>query len=440
MMKRFLALLMIFGLLLSGCAAKQNDEAASGAQVTFYYTLSDLDTPTGEAVIQPELRDARVYTLEEMLALYFKGPASENLSSPFPSGTHVVRIDEENGETVLTMSGEYFTLSGVDLSLAACCLVSTVCDFAGLDSVTVVDEMERVRLALTADNFLLTNELKEESDTTYTLYFADPDKRYLLAEVRQVTLGENVSAESYLLRQLIDGPREDGRQGILPAGTRLLGVSTNNGVCTVNFSREFISGQNSDVYGAYMALMGVVDTLTSLEEVESVQFLIEGAVFDYFTVFPLDQPISRNLDAVGPVSTSSGEVDVSIYTINSESGEAFSVPIRVKQSISEPLAEAVVKMVLTYEPMRGFENPVPYGTELLSASVSGGVCYVDVSQEFIPADDSPVAQKNAVYAVVSALTNLSNVTSVVLTIEGDSDGLEYVDLSAPLSAENFLWD
>ena len=439
-MRKLIAMIMAVLLFFTGCGRVQSGEVSpQNVELRFYYPVADL-TQTGiDVAIQSEPRKEQVYTLEEMLSVYFKGPVSDSLLSPFPAGSEVLNITEEEGELILELSGEYFTLSGVELSLAACCLVNTVCEYASVDGITVVDDMERVRLSLNPDNYLLTDELKEESDTTFTLYFSDKDRRYLLPELRNVTLGENVSEEDYLIRQLIQGPLENDRLSIIPEGTKLIRVETIGGVCTVDFSREFIDGQTDGVYGAYTALMGVVNTLTGLEQVDSVQFLIEGETLDYFTVFPMDQPMSRNLDAVGPVSAASGEVDVNIFVQNSETKEAFYVPIRVKQSISEPLAQAVVQMVLTYEPIRGFENPVPYGTELLSVSVSGNVCYVDVSKEFVPKENTSDAQRAAVYALVSALTKISNVSSVVLTVEGESDRLEYVDLSDPLTAENFKW-
>lgn len=439
-MKRFLSLLLATVILLSGCSKPNLGETVEqNSELLFYYTVKELSQPGVELAVQAESRDAQVYTLDEMLSLYFRGPESDTLISPFPAGTKVLDITEADGELILVMSGEYFTLSGVELSLAACCLVNTVCQYANADRITVIDEMERVRLSLESDNYLLTDELKEETDTTFTLYFADEARRYLLPEIRNVTLGENISEEKYLIGQLIQGPKEGDRLPVIPEGTTLLWSETKGGVCTVNFSREFIDNQKNGVYGAYMSLMGVVNTLTALEGIDSVQFMIDGDIMENYMVFPLDQPISRNLDAVGPVSAASGEVDVDIFVRNSDTGEAFYVPKRVKQSISEPLAQAVVQMVLNYEPMRGFENPVPYGTEFLSVSVSGNVCYVDVTDGFIPEEQSREAQNAAVYALVSALTKISNVSSVVLTIEGESDKLKFVDLSEPLTAESFKW-
>ncbi len=75
---------------------------------------------------------------------------------------------------------------------------------------------------------------------------------------------------------------------------------------------------------------------------------------------------------------------MNFYMLQRIDDEAFAVPVRVKQSISAPSAEAVVKQLLSYVPPQGFYNPIPFGTEALSVSVSGNTCYLDLSKEYYP--------------------------------------------------------
>ena len=70
---------------------------------------------------------------------------------------------------------------------------------------------------------------------------------------------------------------------------------------------------------------------------------------------------------------------------------------------------------------------------LSSVSVSGSVCYVDLSREFVPGNDTEEKEREAVWALVQTLTGLDAVNSVSLTIEGEAGGLSYVDLSEPLT-------
>jgi hypothetical protein len=98
---------------------------------------------------------------------------------------------------------------------------------------------------------------------------------------------------------LLDGPSdmEDPTQPALfttiPDGTRLLGITIDDGIASVDLSREFESGGGSaSVFGR---LAQVVYTLTQFPTVDAVTFKLDG---EPVTVFSgegvvLDQPVGR---------------------------------------------------------------------------------------------------------------------------------------------------
>ena len=384
----------------------------------------------------PEARNVDAYTLVELLDEYFSGPESENLMSPFPSGTQVLDIISDEGSLTLKMSGEFFTLMGVEMSIASCCIAKTVCEYADVRSVILSDELDTIRLEARPEHYLLSNDITQTADETFTVYFSDSEHRYLIAETRAAILSENETETAYVMRQLFEGPESEQLLGIIPEGTELLEVSTQDGVCTLNFSSVFYETSPEDAHEAYMTLYGIVNTLTSIPQIQSVNFLEEGNPAQSYGIFSLSEPVTRNLDAVGPVRTASGELDANIYVRSTETGKMFGVPCRIKQTASQPQAEAVLARVLSYEAIQGFENPIPFGTELLNISVSGSVCYVDVSEKFLPPEDAPEAERAAVWALVASLTDLDNIAFVSLSINGDSSGLNYVDISELLTKES----
>lgn len=430
-MRRYILIFAGLLLLLVGCSGK-NASIGDSNTLTFYYATEGTEQLSTQSAVGSETRNVQVFTLKQLLDLYFSGPTTENLKAPFPTGTRLVSISDTDAGLQLTLSGEFFTLQGVDLSIASCCLVLTVNDYLNVDEIVVSDEMERISLQLRTDDFLLENHFSQESGATYTLYFADEANRYLIAETREVTLSENEAPEVYVLRQLMHGPTRDGLQSVIPRGTELLGVETQDGLCTVDFSKEFYQPSQNE-YENYTAIAGVVNTLTSLENVSSVRFLKEGRIIDDYGVFFLGEPIRRNASCIGPVRSNGTEMDVNVYVLSSVHGTPFAVPARVKMSISQPMAEAVAEAAIGYEATYGLVNPIPYGTRVLAVSVSGGVCYLDLSKEFIPTSGTKQAEEAAVWSIVSALTDLDEVKSVLLTIEGESHGLQYVDISEPLT-------
>lgn len=93
---------------------------------------------------------------------------------------------------------------------------------------------------------------------------------------------EGSGVASGALKALLEGPtaaeKTAGASSSIPAGTRLLGVSLNGGVATVDLSREFGSG------GGSLSIMSrvaqVVFTATQFSTIESVIFEIEGEPLD----------------------------------------------------------------------------------------------------------------------------------------------------------------
>lgn len=429
-MKRLLAFVLIGCLLLSGCGATSSP--SDGNHVLFYYEQRGASELSADAMIASESRSTYAGALGPLLELYFRGPTQDDLISPFPDGTEVISVSQEDG-TELTLSSTFFSLQGVDLAVACACLARTVCAYTGETAMTLSDELGRIHMELTPDSFLIQDEYQTDTDQMFTLYFPSEDRRYVIPELREATLSENETAETYLLRELLSGPQTVGLQPAMPDGTDILNVSTSGGICTVDLSSNFYDNAFSGDYGLYTAVYSIVDTLTGLESVDSVIFLKDGASIGGSGIMLLGEPMTRDTRVIGPVHNAGGEMDVNLYTLQRITGEPFAVPVRVKQKVSAPSAEAVLTELLGYTPPQGFYNPIPFGTELLSVSVSGSVCYVDLSREFIPGNDTEEKEREAVWALVQTLTGLDAVNSVMLTIEGETGGLSYVDLSEPLT-------
>ncbi len=436
-MKKALIFLLLTAQLLAlfGCGARRSDPSGD-VSVQFFYAVRDVDSLNLESAVESETRTLGLNTLQELLDRYLAGPESEELVSPFPADTQVRDILMEDGSLTLILSGEFFTLMGVEMSVAKCCMAKTVCAYADVPAVILSDELGSIRMEVRPEHYLLDNDITQTEDESFAVYFSDSEHRYLIAETRAAILSENETETAYVMRQLFEGPESEQLLGVIPEDAELLSVKSEEGICILDFSRSFYQHELKDAREAYMTVYGIVNTLTSLPDIQAVQFLEEGEPAERYGMFSLSEPVTRNSDAIGPVRMASGELDANVYVKSIETGEMFGVPCRVKQTVSQPQAEAVIARVLSYEAFQGFENPIPFGTELLSISVSGSVCYVDVSERFIPPEGGAEAERAAVWALVASLTDLDNIAFVVLSVGGDSSGLNYVDISEPLTRES----
>jgi spore germination protein GerM len=62
----------------------------------------------------------------------------------------------------------------------------------------------------------------------------------------------------------------------------------------VNFSRDFIDNANMGTAGESMIIHGIVNTLTSLPDIQQVRFLVEGTVRPTYIHAVFDEPFVRN--------------------------------------------------------------------------------------------------------------------------------------------------
>ena len=115
-----------------------------------------------------------------------------------------------------------------------------------------------------------------------------------LAPVARSGAGEIGDALTALLSGVTGSESEMGLSSAIPEGTTLLGVGVANGIASIDLSGEFESG------GGSLSVLGrvaqVVYTATWFEDINAVEFLIEGVPVDVLTGEGLivDRPQTRS--------------------------------------------------------------------------------------------------------------------------------------------------
>ncbi len=135
-----------------------------------------------------------------------------------------------------------------------------------------------------------------------TLYFVndkyietgDESLEKLIPENRKIELG-NFSLEESIVRALMAGPESEGVSTVIPSSAKLIGVEVADGTAFVNFAREgMFGGSLQETY----TINQIVASLTELDNVDRVQFLIDGQKGDslmghYGLEEPFDKPINQ---------------------------------------------------------------------------------------------------------------------------------------------------
>ncbi|MBO4937388.1 MAG: GerMN domain-containing protein [Oscillospiraceae bacterium] len=173
-MKRYAAsmLLILWTISLCACSFPQ---AAGNDPVTFYYPWADLNAAMeldpGCTAITAEERDisGRRDSLSYLLSLYFRGPLDSSLNSPFPAGTSLLNLQQEDSTLIITLSTAFAQLKGIDLTIACNCLAQTCFELSVVQEVliqTSQDDAETaVSVSIGRNNSLLTDTIPQTTPT-----------------------------------------------------------------------------------------------------------------------------------------------------------------------------------------------------------------------------------------------------------------------------------
>ena len=140
-----------------------------------------------------------------------------------------------------------------------------------------------------------------QEKVTFTLYFGDNQAMYLKGEERAVTKSGNLA--ELMVNELIKGPGAKDSVATIPRETKLLSLEITGGVAYANFSKEIKTNHWGGSAGEMMTVFSIVNTLTQLQEINKVQFLIEGekqeAIWGHYYTL---EPIEPDPNLIAPVA------------------------------------------------------------------------------------------------------------------------------------------
>lgn len=118
---------------------------------------------------------------------------------------------------------------------------------------------------------------EQERQTMISLYFVNSETNTLVPEARRIDAKKLLeSPYKELVQLLIMGPKNDKLETAIPEGTRVNNAVLKNDILELDLSNEFIENQKGDAEIASLSIYSIVNTLTELNEVNSVRILING--------------------------------------------------------------------------------------------------------------------------------------------------------------------
>lgn len=297
-----LTLVLLSGM--TGCAREEKEDSG----LLLYYLNEDLSSLNTLSYLMEDGKSKADLSPQEMA-----DDMLEQLATPSGDVRSIAPIQNftvtgttlQNGTLTVFLSSDYEELETVREILTRAALVNTLCQIDGVDSVSflcgdhpLTNEDGSVVTAMNSDMFIFNSgkEIMNYEKVRLHLYFANEDGDQLVDTYRNVVYNSNISMERLVVEQVLKGPNSDVVFPTLNPASKVLSVTTRDGVCYVNLDQAFLT----EPYGvtSQVAIYSLVNSLTELSSVSVVQITIEGKTGKAFMDSSLSSAFERNLSVV----------------------------------------------------------------------------------------------------------------------------------------------
>lgn len=297
-----LTLVLLSGM--TGCAREEKEDSG----LLLYYLNEDLSSLNTLSYLMEDGKSKADLSPQEMA-----DDMLEQLATPSGDVRSIAPIQNftvtgttlQNGTLTVFLSSDYEELETVREILTRAALVNTLCQIDGVDSVSflcgdhpLTNEDGSVVTAMNSDMFIFNSgkEIMNYEKVRLHLYFANEDGDQLVDTYRNVVYNSNISMERLVVEQVLKGPNSDVVFPTLNPASKVLSVTTRDGVCYVNLDQAFLI----EPYGvtSQVAIYSLVNSLTELSSVSAVQITIEGKTGKAFMDSSLSSAFERNLSVV----------------------------------------------------------------------------------------------------------------------------------------------
>ena len=226
------------------------------------------------------------------------------------------------------------------------------------------------------------------------------------------------NAVDVLLDLLSAAPTTKGMHKIIPDG-----VSVNSwymgqdGQLVLDFNSVYMS---MDTAGELMCRAGIVKTLCQLDDVEYVEFQVDGKPLTLQNGNIVRLMTAQDfIDNTGTDTKFAQTVNITIYFTDEEGVEMSESLLRVEYNGQKTLEEIALYELIEgpLEVQTELRPVMPEGTAVNKVSSKDGICYVDFNSNFLNGREG-VSDEIIVYSVVNSLVEISYITKVQISIDG----------------------
>lgn len=320
--KLFFLFALILAICLAGCGQETEIE---GYHIQYLNNEKDAIV---KVPYEPKSTDV-AGLIQEFLIVLWSDSENVDYRKPIPNDVELINYSLDGAMLTIWLDEDYYKMEQVEKVLCCAAVVRTMTQIEGVDCVTfyvgdspLVNAQGNLVGTLYPDSFVENPgaTINSISETNVTLYFANRRGDALIAETKKVHYSSNMSMEKVIMEQLLGGPDTEGLKSAIPSGTRLVSVSTVDGICYVNLDSTF-KNQDYSILEP-IVIYSIVNSLSEISMISQVQISVNGDNSGtYRDSYKLSEAYTRNLDYVTTLEEESKETETTESVEGTENTE-----------------------------------------------------------------------------------------------------------------------
>lgn len=306
-MKRVIIIAFALLFVLSGCGLTKQDTATT-ENIDLYFALKGnggLDK-VQSSISYENPQDKYTKTLE----LWIKGPSDLTKFEKSTSDTvKNLGVSLEEDKLTVNLSQAFNTFGGVmQESATIAALVNTMVQFPEVNSMRIMIEGKDL-IAPSGNPYGFMSEIQFDPNNAgklenreVTLYFADDQAMYVVAEKRNINVEANTTKDKLvlaLIEEMIKGPENPDLYATIPEETRINSVVVVGERATIDFSEEMYTKHSRGAAGERMTLSSIANTVTEIAGINEVVLTLNSKPLNIeHAIIDSNNPLRREEDII----------------------------------------------------------------------------------------------------------------------------------------------
>lgn len=265
------------------------------------------------------------------------------------------------------------------------------------------------------------------------IYYIDTASQSLKCEVTAID-GKNQEEQVFdAYEKLSSVQQTDERRSAVPEGLDINSVSIDSGSLSVDFNAIYNTMGLGD---ELIFKTAVVYTFTSFQFVDYVYITVDGQPLEMTSGQTVGKLGRDDFVMDGNISAEPTNYEILNLYFKSSDGTRLGTEIReVEVNPNQPIERYIIEQLIAGPENSSLKSVIPAETKIRDISTADGVCYVDLSSEFVTKQSG--SEKDAlaaVYSIVNSLAEIESISKVQFLVEGekyDKYG-HIVDLTKPI--------